>query len=60
MNDGKNIRDNAQICLLENHKQSVNEKIDEAKTKMSSSGWNAQDMSPTQIADGGSKTWNET
>ena len=49
--DAKNIRDNAQICLLENHKQRVSEKIDEAKTKMSSSGWNTQDMSPTQMAE---------
>lgn len=49
--DAKNVRDNAQICLLENHKEKVNEKIDEAKTKMSSSGWNTQDMSPTQMAE---------
>ena len=29
----------------------MSEKIDEAKTKMSSSGWNTQDMSPTQMAE---------
>lgn len=49
--DAFNVRDNAQICLLENRKSQVTDKIDEAKAQMSGSGWNAADMSPTQIAE---------
>ncbi len=49
--DAMNVRDNAQMCLLENRKSQVTDKIDEAKAQMSGSGWNAADMSPTQVAE---------